>query len=57
MKLLSTYTSDDQLRTAWVFKKDTEFIVELLDCISHREKKFTFTDEVEAEDFAEDWVL
>jgi hypothetical protein len=56
MKLLSTYTSDDQLRTAWVFKKDTEYMVELLDSISHREKKFTFDNEQEAENFAEDWV-
>lgn len=57
MRLLSTYNSDDQLRTAWVFKKETEFIVELLDSRLHTEKKFSFNDEAEAEDFAEDWVL
>lgn len=57
MKLLSTYFSDDQMRTAWVFKKEAEFMVEVLDSINHKEYKYYFNNEQEAEDFAEDWVL
>lgn len=56
MKLLSTYFSDDQMRTSWVFKKENEFMVEVLDSFNHREQKHYFTNEQEAEDFAEDWV-
>lgn len=57
MKLLSTYFSDDQMRTSWVFKKENEFMVEVLDSFSNKEQKHYFTNELEAEAFAEDWVL
>jgi hypothetical protein len=57
MKLLSTYFSDDQMRTAWVFYKGEEFMVEVLDSITHKEQKYFFNSEQEAEDFAEEWVL
>lgn len=56
MKLISTYYSDDQMRTAWVFRKEGEYMVETLDSINHKDYKFYFTEEVEAEEFAEDWV-
>ena len=56
MKLLSTYFSEDQMRTAWVFDKGAEYIVEVLDNATHREYKFHFDNESSAEDFAEDWV-
>lgn len=56
MKLLSTYFSEDQMRTAWVFDKGAEYMVEVLDNVTHREYKFHFEDERSAEDFAEDWV-
>lgn len=57
MKLLSTYFSDDQLRSAWVFDKGAEYMVEVLDSVTHKEYKFYFDNERAAEDFAEDWVL
>ena len=56
MKLLSTYYSDDQMRTSWVFKKEQEFVVEVLDNYNHREHKHYFLSENEAECFAGDWV-
>lgn len=56
MKLISTYFSDDQLRTSWVFDKSGEFMVEVLDSTNHKEYKFNFVSLEEAEDFAEDWV-
>lgn len=56
MKLLSTYYSDDQMRTAWIFKKTDEYMVETLDSLNHKDYKFYFTNEQEAKDFAEDWV-
>lgn len=57
MKLLSTYFSDDQLRTAWVFDKSGEYMVEVLDSVTHKEYKYFFTEQQEADNFAEDWVL
>lgn len=57
MKLLSTYFSDDQMRTAWVFAKEGEYMVEVLDSVNHKEYKYHFVSEQEAEDFAEEWVL
>jgi len=57
MKLLSSYFSDDKLRTALVFVKDKRFIVECLDSMSHKDFKHEFDFEVDAEEFAEDWVL
>ena len=57
MKHLSTFMSDDQMRTAWVFYHEGEYLVELLDNHTHTEKKFSFNSELEAEEFAEDWVL
>ena len=57
MKLISTYYSDDQLRMAMVFKKETEYIVDCINNRNHQELKFTYDRLEEAEDFAEDWVL
>jgi len=57
MKLLSSYFSDDQLRTAQVFVENKTFIVECLDSASHKDFKHTFGNEVDAEEFAEDWVM
>jgi hypothetical protein len=56
MILLSTYYSDDQMRTSWVFKKEQEFVVEVLDNYNHKEHKHYFLSENDAECFAEEWV-
>lgn len=56
MKLISTYFSDDQIKTAWVFKLQDEYLVETLDNRIHQEKKYHFSTLDEAEDFAEDSV-
>jgi hypothetical protein len=57
MKLISTYYSDDQLRMAMVFKKETEYVVDCINNRNHQELKFTYDLLEEAEEFAEDWVL
>jgi hypothetical protein len=57
MKLLSTFESQDLAKTAWVFKTDGKYLVEVLDSITRKEYKHYFSSENEAECFAEDWVL
>lgn len=57
MKLISTYYSDDQLRTSMVFKKESEYLVDCINNQNHQELKFHYDSLEAAEDFAEDWVL
>lgn len=59
MKLISTYFSDDQMRTSWVFlnEHDHEYVVDTLDNRSNKESRSYFSNIVAAEDYAEDWVL
>ena len=57
MKLLSTFMSDDLMRTAMVFRSEDTFIVDVLDNRFQKDKRYVFNDLQEAEDFAEDWVL
>lgn len=57
MNLISKYFSEDQMITAWVFKNDIEYFVEVLDSINHSDKKYYFNSLQEAENFAEDIVL
>lgn len=59
MKHISTYFSEDQMRTAWVFlnEENHEYVVDTLDSITHKEYKYFFSTIVNAEEFAEDWVL
>ena len=57
MKLLSQFESIDQMRTAWVFKTDDEYLVEVLDSTNQKEYKHYFSSANDAECFAEDWVL
>lgn len=57
MKLLSTFFSEDQMREARVFKKQDTYMVEVMDNHNHKESRYEFEREMDAEDFAEDWVL
>ena len=59
MKLISTYFSEDQMRTSWVFLDEDkdEYVVEVLDNNIHKESKYYFSNVMTAEEFAEDWVL
>ena len=56
-KHLHTFFSDDQLKTAMVFTRDTGFLVVCLESYFGKEFEYYFDTEQEAEDFAEDWVL
>lgn len=57
-QLLSTFFSDDQLRAAMVFMRDSfGYRVCCLDSYSGTEKEYYFNFLQEAEDFAENWVL
>ena len=57
-KHLSTFSSDDQLRTAMVFTRgDTGYRVVCLESYFGKELEYYFDTEQEAEIFAEDWVL
>ena len=57
-KHLSTFYSDDQLKTVMIFTRgDDEFRVVCLESYFGKEYEYYFKTEQEAEDFAEEWVL
>lgn len=55
--LLSTFYSDDDSRTALVYKVETGYEVVAFDTPRGWEKTVQFNDRLSAEDYAEDWVL
>ena len=55
--LLSTFYSDDEVRIAQVFITDEDYMVSAIDSYLNVDKVFRFKDRLQAEDFAEDWVM
>ena len=55
--LISEYYSNDRIKVAMVFARDTSYRVLCLDNYFETEKESYFEELNTAEDFAEDWVL